>query len=261
MLMPLFINQYSIAPKIDKGQTIIGSSVENLDITAHHFGGGEKEILLVGGIHGGYEWNSSLLAYELIEYFESNSDAIPENLQVTIIPNLNPDGLYAVTKKTGAFTKEDVSLDDTFSARFNSNNVDLNRNFDCKWQPNSTWRNTPTNAGSHAFSEPETKALRDYILKKNPISVVFWHSQANTVYGSECENGILAETESIMNTYAKAASYGAERAFTAYPVTGDAADWLASINIPAISVELENHNSIDWEINLSGLEALFEYYR
>ena len=44
----------------------IGKSVEERDITAYHYGTGETELLFVGGIHGGYSWNTSLVAYELM---------------------------------------------------------------------------------------------------------------------------------------------------------------------------------------------------
>ena len=39
----------------NKEQTVIGKSVESRDIVAYHFGAGAKELLFVGGIHGGYE--------------------------------------------------------------------------------------------------------------------------------------------------------------------------------------------------------------
>ena len=145
---------------------------------------------------------------------------------------------------------------DQSSGRFNAHRVDLNRNFDCKWAPTGTWKNKIVSAGSAPFSEPETRALRDYILKNKPVAVVFWHSQANAVYASECKNGILPETLSLMNTYASAAGYPAVKSFTAYEVHGDAEGWLASINIPAITVELKSHDSIEWERNLLGIKAL-----
>ena len=64
-----------------------------------------------------------------------------------------------------------------------------------------------------------------------------------------------------MNAYSKASGYPAVKSFDAYAVTGDAEGWLASINIPAITVELQTHETIEWERNLSGIKALFEYYK
>ena len=64
-----------------------------------------------------------------------------------------------------------------------------------------------------------------------------------------------------MNVYSQASGYSAIDSFDSYEVTGDAEGWLASINIPAITVELENHQDIDWKQNLAGIKALFEYYQ
>lgn len=237
----------------------IGSSVQDRAIMSYTFGTGSTNVLFVGGIHGGYEWNSILLAYDMIDAFTANKATIPSSVTVHIIPNLNPDGLYLATGLTDRFAASDVPNNDmhrTGLGRFNANEVDLNRNFDCKWTPSSTWRNQPVSAGSAPFSEPEAVALRDYVLTINPSFVVFWHSQANTVYASECEAGVLPETLAIMNTYATAGNYGAVASFDAYPVTGDAEGWLASIGTPAITVELEGRTTPEWNRNWAGVTAL-----
>jgi len=223
----------------------IGTSVQGRKIEAVTFGKGEKHLVFVGGIHGGYELNGVSLANKFITYLKANPSLITTNLKITIIPSLNPDG---VAKGTEA------------SARFNANNVDLNRNFDCQWQATSTWRSQIVSAGKSAFSEPEAKALRDFALKTKPNLVLFWHSQANKVYASGCGQ-ISPISLELATLYSRASSYPVAEAFTDYAITGDAGDWLASINIPAISIELKNHNDLDWSENLAGLQALFEYYR
>ncbi len=114
--------------------------------------------------------------------------------------------------------------------------------------------------GTEPFSEPEAKTVRDFALGEKPDVVVFWHSQSNAVYASECEEGILPETLALMNTYAKAAEYRGIAAFEAYEVHGDAEGWLASIGIPALTVELSTHQSIDWEKNLAGITALINHF-
>lgn len=244
-------------PKIET----IGKSVEGRNIEAVTFGNGKTRIMFVGGVHGGYEWNSVLLAYRFIDYLKANPDIVPDNLSVTIIPSVNPDGLYEVTGIDGRFSIADISENTEVGlGRFNANNVDLNRNFDCKWKPESMWRGNVVSAGSSPFSEPEAMAIRDFVLDNDPASVIFWHSQSNAVYASECENGILPETIDIMNVYSQAADYTAVDSFDAYEITGDAEGWLASINIPAITVELKTHKTVEWEKNLSGVRALFEYY-
>lgn len=241
---------------------VIGVSTQGREIEAYAYGTGSSHLLFVGGIHGGYEWNSVLLAYKLMDYLAANPSAIPASVSVTVIPSLNPDGVFKVIGKEGRFTLADVlnGTDETLG-RFNARGVDLNRNFACKWQPEGTWRGAKVSAGTTAFSEPEAAALRDVARALMPEAAVFFHSQANAVYASECENGILPETLAVMNAYAGAAGYTAVDSFDAYPVTGDAEGWLATLGVPAISVELATHESVEWDRNLRGIQALLERYR
>lgn len=242
---------------------VIGSSVEDRKIEAYTYGSGKTHLVFVGGMHGGYEWNSVLVAYKFIDYLKADPEAIPKNLTITVIPSLNPDGVYKVIGKEGRFDVADVPTKAlaTVPGRFNAHQVDLNRNFDCKWKPESMWQGKTVSAGTAPFSEPEAKDFRNFVLENKPSAVVFWHSMSNTVYASECKNGILPQTLDIMNAYSKASGYSAVKKFDAYEVTGDSEGWLASINIPAITVELKTHESIEWDKNLAGIKALFEYYR
>lgn len=251
-----------IAEDIGINNQTIGKSVQGRKIEVYKYGNGSKNILFVGGIHGGYEWNTTLLAYGLIDYLTNNPQIIPQNLTVNIIPSANPDGLFKVVGKEGRFDLADVSTSTEVlaSGRFNANGVDLNRNFDCKWQPESTWQSRKVSAGSYPFSEPEAEVIKNFILERGPLAVVFWHSKSNAVYASQCEDGILPETLEIMKEYSDASGYKAIEEFGAYEVTGASDDWLSSIGIPAITVELETHEAIEWEQNLAGTVKILEYY-
>ncbi|MCK9344594.1 MAG: M14 family metallopeptidase [Candidatus Pacebacteria bacterium] len=241
---------------------IIGKTVEGRSIDAYIYGTGKTHLMFIGGIHGGYEWNSVLLAYQFIDYLKANPEIIPENITVAIIPSANPDGIYRVTGTNGRFTTNDVttaSLPDG-TGRFNAHGVDLNRNFDCKWKPKSMWESKVVSAGTSAFSEPEAVAIRDFVKEFSPAGAVFWHSKSNAVYASECTDGILPITLKIMDVYSRASGYSAVKSFDAYEISGDAEGWLASINIPAITVELKTHETVEWEKNLAGFTALLRYY-
>jgi len=254
-----------VEEKIEKpftAKNVIGKSVNGLDIENYSFGNGEKHITFVGGIHGGYEWNTVLLAYKLIDYLKANPETVPKNITIDVIPAMNPDGVYTATGKEGRFALTDISDSETILAngRFNGNKVDLNRNFDCKWQPESVWRSKKVSSGTEEFSEPESKAFLKYTEENNPVAVVFWHSQSNAVYTSQCEDGILAETNKIINAYSKASDYPVAKSFDAYAITGAVDDWLAKIGIPAFSVELKTHETIEWEENILGVKAMLEYF-
>lgn len=246
---------------LESNETVIGKSAQGRNISAFKYGSGAKKVVFVGGIHGGYEWNTVLVAYELMDYLKATPGALPANVEVTVIPVLNPDGLNKVVGKPGRFTLVDVpaSQDILVSGRFNANNVDLNRNFDCDWQPSGMWQNTAVDGGSAVFSEPESQAMKAFIESYAPTAVVGWYSAAGGVYSSNCHGGILPLTKTLTSTYAKASGYPAHEVFDNYAITGDMTNWLAKSKIPAISVLLTNHQDVEWDKNKKGIEALLSY--
>lgn len=246
----------------DKTKTVIGKSTAGNDITAYHYGEGKDELLLIGGIHGGYEWNTVLLTYELMDYFKANPSSIPKNIKITIIPVMNPDGLNKVVGTTGRFLKTNVSTTESVitSGRFNSNNVDLSRNFDCNWKAEGVWQNKTVSGGNKVFSEPESQAIKEYTETNRPTSVIVWYSAAGGVFASSCNNGVSTETSAITKAFAAASLYPAYDSFDFYATTGDIVNWFAKNDIPAISVLLTNHNSTDWTKNIAGVKALLTYY-
>ena len=233
----------------NKTKTVIGTSVNGDDITAYHFGSGEKNLLFVSGIHGGYDSNTTSLSNKVIDYLKENPETIPENVRVSIVPVLNIDG-----------ANNESEASKISGGRFNANGVDLNRNFACDWQEKATWQNKTVSGGNSAFSEPETKALKSFVETLNPESVVVWYSAAGGVYSSNCHNGVLAETAELTRVFAKASGYPGNEDFDFYEITGDATNWLANEGIPAISVLLTNHEDIEVDKNLKGIKAVLNYY-
>lgn len=246
----------------EKSEEAIGVSAGGNDIMAYHFGVGDKELLFVGGIHGGYDWNTVLVAYELIDYLKATPSAVPEGVKVTVIPVLNPDGLKITVGTTGRFAEDDVPSSESklVAGRFNDNDVDLNRNFACDWQATGVWRSQDVSGGAAAFSEPEAAAIRDYVAKHKLTAVVAWYSAAGGVFASNCHNGVLPETSTLTDVYAKASGYKAFSEFDFYEITGDMVNWLAKENIPAISVLLSDHQNVEWSKNREGILAIFDHY-
>lgn len=240
----------------------IGESAGGHDIVAYHFGDGKTELLFVGGVHGGYSINTAQVAFELVDYLEENPDAVPENVTVTVIPVLNPDGLEAVTGRVGRFDPDAVSASDSerVAGRFNQNDVDLNRNFDCEWQAEGTWQSQTVSGGNEPFSEPETRAIRDYVESRAIAAAVVYYSQAGGVYASSCRDGILADTRALTNRYANASGYDAFEEFDYYEITGDMVNWFAKKKIPAISVLLTSHDDSEWAKNRAGIEAVLNEF-
>jgi len=245
--------------ELERGaESIVGTSEDGKNILAYHFGEGEKEVLLIGNIHGGYSWNTALLGYEIVDWFKATPSLVPEGLMVTVIPTLNPDGLAKVTGKTGSFVASDVKASEAekIEARFNSNMVDLNRNFDCQWSEAATWQNKDVSGGSAPFSEAETKSLQTYVSKFKPSAVIAWYSSAGGVYASQCGESTLPGTLAMTKEFAEASGYTPHEVFDYYDITGDMVNWFAKQNIPAISVLLSNHTNTELTKNKAGIQAV-----
>lgn len=259
---PVVETETKVEPEVDEPMQTVGTSVNGNDITAYHFGSGDTELLFLSGIHGGYSWNTSMLGFELVDWFTANEASIPSNIKVTVIPVLNPDGLEKVTGSAGRFAATNVSAVDSVkvAGRFNANEVDLNRNFDCEWTSSGTWQSKSVSGGTAAFSEPESQAVRNYVLASKPAVVVTWYSAAGGVYSSSCSNGPSTETRALTNLFAKASGYTAYEEFDYYEITGDMVNWFAKQNIPAISVLLTNREQTEFSKNIAGVQAVLKQY-
>jgi hypothetical protein len=218
---------------------LVGYSVEGRAITARQIGNGEKILLLVGGIHGGWEANTVALINELIAHFEQNPADILPGMSILLLPVANPDGLVRGREEAG---------------RFNANGVDLNRNWGCKWSEDARWRNQAVNPGEHPFSEPETQAVAALVREIRPATVLFYHSAAGGVFAGGCEgdHGSMLMSQIV----GQAADYTYGQAFTAYPVTGTAASWVDGQGIPSADVELQSWTDSEFERNLHGIMAV-----
>ncbi len=251
-------------PVEERGEeSVIGTSVDGNDLVAYHFGDGDTEVLLVSGVHGGYSWSTAALGYELVDHFDANPDAVPEDVTLTIIPVMNPDGLDAAVGTVGRFSTtlaNNLSSEERIAARFNGSGVDLNRNFDCDWSPEGTWQSRAVSGGTEAFSEPEAAAIRDYVSKYNPDAAVVWFGSEGKVYPSACASAPSEASVALAATFATAADYPSAAEFDAYAITGDMVNWLAGENIPAISVLLSTHNDTEFAKNLAGVEAVLDAY-
>jgi hypothetical protein len=223
-------------------QTVIGQSVNGAPIIAHHFGNGMSEVLLVGGTHGSDAPNTTALTNQFISYFEANEAAVPDNMRVTVIPTVNPDGLAT----TGA------------AGRFNANGVDLNRNFACDWSATSMWRDQEVSGGTAAFSEPEAQAISDYVAEVNVAGAIVWFAAEGKVYPSACGGDPSAESIALAQTFASAANYEYGEEFNSYQINGDMVNWMASEGIPAISVLLTDRSGTELNQNQAGVTAALE---
>ena len=127
-------------------------------------------------------------------------------MTLTIIPAANPDGVALVTGTRGRFTPDQVA-DETERRRFNADNVDINRNWDCDWQPTGQWGGNIVSGGSEPFSEAESYYLKEYFLAEQPRLVTFWHSKIPGVFLGQCDGVVIPDTRLFAEQYATASGY------------------------------------------------------
>ena len=221
------------------GCEVFGYSAQGRPLEVYRFGNGPVKIAFIGAIHGGYEWNSAALMHRLMAHLVATPTLVFTQTTLYIIPVLNPDGLARSSGPEG---------------RFNGNMVDINRNWECLWQPRAEWKGRAVNPGARPFSEPETQALRAFLLNGRFRVAVFYHSAGGMVTaGARCGGGDASRAFS--HAIARVTGYTSMR-FPQSDVTGEAADWFASQGIPAVAIELSTHTGLDWPQNLRALRVI-----
>ena len=227
---------------------IIGFSLAARPIEAYTFGAGEKKYLIVAGIHGGYEWNTIALANELITHINENPGAIPTDVTLYIIRNMNPDG---------EARSHDVD------GRVNNNGVDLNRNFPSEnwaeeWDRDGCWIYRPTTGGAHAGSEPETRSVMGFVKTHRIDALISYHSAALGVF----PGGVPWEEPSkqLAKALSKVTGYAYPPIDTGCEYTGTLADWAVENGVgAAVDMELRNHRDTDFEENLQALQVFLNF--
>lgn len=227
---------------------IIGFSLAGRPIEAYTFGRGEKQYLIVAGIHGGYEGNTIALANELITYIIANPDVIPEDVTLYIIRNMNPDG---------------EARSNDVDGRVNNNDVDLNRNFPsdnwvADWDRDGCWIYRPTTGGLYGGSEPETRSVMSFIGSHKIKAMISYHSAALGVF----PGGVPWEEPSkrLAGKLSKITGYPYPPIDTGCEYTGTLADWAVENGVgAAVDMELRDHKNTDFKENLEALKLLMKF--
>lgn len=218
---------------------VIGQSAGGRDILAWRFGTGSKVLLLVGGIHAGFESNTVLLINALIAHFEGTPVDVLPGMSIILIPVLNPDGLVRGRTTEG---------------RFNGNRVDLNRNWECDWSATAYWRQEQVNPGAKPFSEPETAALSVFMQQMKPTAALFYHAAANGIFEGTCND--VVDSAQLAAVLGDASGYSYGKPFSAYTVTGTEANWADGQGILSADVELAGSRDAEFDRNLRGILAV-----
>jgi hypothetical protein len=186
----------------------------------------------------------------LLENYATDPEAkrLIDRSEVWLVPLVNPDGLeytiyvYRYWRKNRRDNK-----DGTYG-------VDLNRNYGYKWGYSDNG-SSPEPAseiyrGSQAFSEPETKAIRDFFLKKAFQGMISYHSFSQSIMYPWGYTVQTPDQEPLLHDIAagmaaliqgvngRSYSFG-PAGQTLYLTNGDAVDWTFGTSaIPSFTIEL-----------------------
>ena len=247
------LSQFSLSPTVTalvlsngRAPERIGDSLEGRPLEVYKFGDGQNERMIVGGLHGGDEWNTITLANQLIKHFDQSPQLIPGGITLYILPSLNPDGEARAHNKYG---------------RVNHNGVDLNRNFPVNWKMDwdrlGCWNYLPTSGGTGPGSEVETLALINFINSHHIQALISYHSAALGVFpgGFPWDANSTRLAESI----AQVTSYPFPPIDTGCTYSGTLADYAVSAGAAAVDLELTNHFDTDFDENLRVLDVLLSF--
>ena len=223
----------------------IGASLEGRSITgiriSHLPENGRNPRIYILGCHHAREWISVEvpldIARHLLESLGSDPeiDRILRETQIYIIPIVNPDGLEYSIYRYRYWRK---------NRRHNGDyiwGVDINRNYGYQWAFDDTGSSPDPSSsvyrGDSPFSEPETAALRDFMVLHPPAGVLSYHNYSQTILYPWGFTRIAAADEERMKNLAaemsqsmeavngRKYSYGSASQML-YLTNGDCTDWV-----------------------------------
>jgi protein MpaA len=142
---------------------VIGRSVRGRPIAAWAYGppAARRRVLVIGVIHGDERAGLAIIR-------ALRRRPVPADVQLWLLPELNPDGVAADTRQ-------------------NAHGVDLNRNFPYRWRHSSD----PTfDSGPRPASEPETRAAMRLVARIHPAVTITYHQHMDLVDESGGDRGV-----------------------------------------------------------------------
>ncbi|MFQ6677781.1 MAG: M14 family zinc carboxypeptidase [Fidelibacterota bacterium] len=238
----------SLYPDIVSIKDSIGHSMEGRPIWAlkvsdnPNLEENEPEVLFTGLTHA-REPLGMMNQFYFIQWLCENYNSDPvaqhlvDNRELWFIPVINPDGYVyneSIAPNGGGMHRKNRR--DTNCGVGTQRGIDLNRNYGYEWgADNSGSSPDPCSSvfrGDSAFSEPETQAVRDFILAHEFSNVLHYHSYSNVLIHSWGDGTLpdepdLTTIREIGKEMTRLNGYGVGTGYETigYGVNGDAVDW------------------------------------
>ncbi len=111
---------------------------------------------------------------------DANATALLDGREIDIVPIVNADGHVVVEQ---GYRTGDHGMQSKRKNTHAPSGVDLNRNFDFKWDGPGSKADPYSSRyrGTHPASEPETQAIQGFLQRVRPSLFIDWHSPGKNV--------------------------------------------------------------------------------
>lgn len=238
-------NMYTLFPNLITSKESIGQSIEGRDIWMVKISDNpnssepEPQVFYNSLVHAREPAGAMTLLfymYYLLENYTTDPfiQTLVDNTEMFFVLVSNPDG-YVYNQTTnpsggGMFRKN--RRDNSGSSCIG---VDLNRNFGFFWGLDNNGSSpdpcSETYRGASAFSEPETAAIRDFVVANNFKNILNYHTYSNLLlypwgYTSDpCPDEAIFHAHATLMTKDNNYVYGSGNS-TIYATNGGADDWM-----------------------------------
>ncbi|MBN1479068.1 zinc carboxypeptidase [candidate division KSB1 bacterium] len=246
----------SIADFTSIGKSLQGRDLWAIKISDNVQSDEDEKVGVLLGAHHAREWISVEVPLKIACYLLDNYDAqaqiknLIDQTEIWIVPMVNPDGHHYSVTSDRLWRKNRRNNGD------GSYGVDLNRNYSYQWGGPGSSGDTfsETYRGPEPFSEPETRACRDFLTNIEPSALISYHSYSQLVLFPWGYTNSPAPDKTLMESLAKTmadkikavhgVTYTPDQASGLYLASGDTNDWLyALLRVPSYTIELRPRSS------------------
>jgi len=253
-LLRLEASYPALVSVVDIGDSLEGRNIYAVKLSDNVIQDENEAEVVFMGCHHAREWISVDVPLRTARHLAAayDSDAAVRALldasEIWIIPLVNPDGLeYSIHVYRYWRKNRRDNLDGTFG-------VDLNRNYGYQWGYDDVGSSGDSASavyrGSAAFSEPESRVIRDFVTAHDFEALVSYHNYSQIVlypWGyvkqvspqDELLRFLAANmVDRMARVHGRIYAYG-PAGDSLYTTNGDTTDWaLGTVGIPAFTIEL-----------------------
>lgn len=275
----------------------LGKSWDNRNIYQLTLGNpdAEKVVVVQASIHA-REYMTAQLVMKQIEFYCANYytgtykgkyySELFDHVCFLIVPMSNPDGV--TISQYGARAIRNTSLRSKLKTickvcgrgrqsyyrtwKANVRGVDLNRNFDARWDILATSIHSASGSGfkgTSAVSEKESKILVDLANRESPTAVISYHAMGRILYWNFGQTGSARSKElALLSKIRSETGYRPVISYSKYQSAGYG-DWIAiKKKLPTVTIEIgsvscplpKSQFSSVWKQNRQVLAATAELY-